>query len=127
MERLRATLAEWEGGNFAAGAEILAPDVTLSSFISDGTVVTHGWDEMGRYLREFFAQWSDYRIEVNELSALNDSTVLMEGRQHGVGKTSGIEITESLNIVFEFDRGQVVAMYWHPRREGAFEAAGLSV
>jgi len=126
LERLRPTLAEWERGNFAAGMEVLSPDVTLTALVPDGTVVARGLEEIGQFLREFFTQWSNYRIEVHELKALDDSKVLMEGRQVGIGNASGIEITDSLNIVFEFEEDRVVAMYWHPAREAALEAAGLS-
>jgi ketosteroid isomerase-like protein len=125
VERLRPTLAEWERGNFAAGTELLSPDVTLSAFVPDGWVVARGWEEIGQFLREFFAQWSNYRIEVHELEAVDDSTVMMEGRQIGIGSASGVEITDSLNIVFEFEGDRVVAMYWHPVREAALESAGL--
>lgn len=125
LERLRPILAEWERGNFAPGAEVLAPDVWLSAFVPDGMVVAHGWEEISRFLREFLAQWSSYRIEVESLEELDDSAVLMEGRQYGTGKASGVEIADSLNIVFSFEGGRVVAMYWHPERAGALGAAGL--
>jgi hypothetical protein len=87
-------------------------------------VICHGWEEMGRYLREFFAQWRHYRIEVETLTPLDDSTVLMEGYQYGIGKRSGAEAVESLNVVFKFDQVQVVAMYWHPERSEALEPLG---
>jgi hypothetical protein len=81
---------------------------------------------MARYLREFFAQWRHYRIEVESLTPLDDSTVLLEGRQYGIGKRSGAETVDSLNVVFKFDQVRVVAMYWHPDRAEALKAAGFS-
>jgi SnoaL-like domain len=125
VERLRPVVREWERGNFAAGADILSQEVVLSAFVSGGTVVCQGWEEMGRFLRDFFGQWREYRITVEKLRPLDDSTVVLEGRQHGVGKGSGIEISDSLTIVFTFEQGKVTAMYWHPYRDEAFKAAGL--
>jgi hypothetical protein len=125
IERLRATLGEWERGNFAAGADILSPDVVLSSFIPDGMVVSHGWEEVGEQLREVFSQWASYRIEVERLIAMDDSNVLMEGRQYGVGKRSGIKISDALYVVFRFTGDRVTEMYWHPDRAEALKAAGL--
>lgn len=126
VERLRGTLAEWERGNFAAGGEVLAPDVVMSAFIPDGTVVSRGYAEIGSFLREFFAQWRDYRIEVERLVSIDDATVLAEGRQYGTGRTSGLEIAEGQFIVFRFEDGRVSEMYWHPERDGALAAAGIS-
>jgi hypothetical protein len=125
IERLSATLEEWERGNFAAGAEILAPDVHASWFIPGGMVDSHGWEEMGRRLHEVFEQWADYRIEVRRLAEVDDEHVLMEGRQHGVGKSSGIEITDELYVVFRFGGDRVTAMYWHPDCAEALRAAGI--
>ena len=124
-ERLRPVLAEWERGNFEAGWDLLSPSIVLSAFVPDGTVVCHGAQEISRYLAEFFAQWRDYRIKVETVSPLDDSTVVVEGRQIGVGKGSGIEINESLTIVFRFAGDQLAAMHWHPQREEALKAAGL--
>ena len=52
--------------------------------------------------------------------------MLPEGRQYGVGRTSGIPIDETLFVVFRVEGGQVTAMHWHPRRDGALGAAGLA-
>ena len=124
VERLRPVLAEWERGNFAAGADLLASSVVLSAFIPDGTVVCRGREEVERFVAEFFAQWRDYRIKVDALAAVDNATVLLEGRQVGIGTGSGIAIEESLAIVFKFDHDQVAGMYWHPQREQALTAAG---
>jgi hypothetical protein len=56
---------------------------------------------------------------------LSDEIVLMEGRQLGTGRLSGVDIGETLYIVFRFASGRLIEMHWHPRREGAFAAAGL--
>lgn len=40
---------------------------------------------------------------------------------------SGLEIRESLFIVFRFASDQLVEMHWHPKREGALQAAGLGI
>jgi SnoaL-like domain len=125
IERLRPTLSEWERGNFAAGAEILSPDVLLSGLVADGMVDSRGFEEMAEFLRDFFGQWANYRIEVNQLTPVDDSHVVMEGRQHGVGKHSGIQISESLYIVFCFQDDRVTEMYWHMDRAEALKAAGL--
>jgi hypothetical protein len=108
------------------GPEIFSPELVLSAFNSDGTVVSRGTEEIRRFLGDFFGQWREYRIAVERLIPLDESTVMLEGRQHGVGKASGIDVSESLTIVFRFEHGEISAMYWHPHRDEALKAAGLS-
>jgi hypothetical protein len=123
VERLRPVMDEWERGNFEAGAEIASPDLELGAFVSDGMVFSRGQAEIARFLADFFEQWQEYRITVDSLMPLDDSTVVMDGRQHGVGRGSGVEISESLTIVFRFDADQLAAMYWHPDRDEALRVA----
>lgn len=47
------------------------------------------------------------------------------GRQLGIGRSSGVEVTQSLYIVFRFADERLTEMHWHMSREGALEAAGL--
>ena len=85
-----------------------------------------GFDQVGEHLRRHvFAQWDSYRIEVGELSELDDAHVLMKGRQIGTGQRSGIEAADDLYIVFRFAGDRVSGMYWHPERSGALELASL--
>lgn len=125
VELLRPILAEWEGGNFAAGTNMRGPEVELSTFIRGGKVLCHGTDEIDRYLGEFFAQWRDYHITVERLQPLDEATVVLEGHQHGVGKGSGAKTTDALTIVFKLDRERITVMHWHRQREEALNAAGL--
>jgi ketosteroid isomerase-like protein len=126
LERVRPLLAEWERGNFAAGGEILSPEVVLSSFVpGEEMVIVRGFAEIEVFLREFFEQWRSYRIEIDDVTSRGDNAVLAEGRQFGTGKTSGVETVDLLSIVFEFERDRIIAMYWHPNRGEALEAAGL--
>jgi ketosteroid isomerase-like protein len=125
-ERLRPTLAEWERGNFAAGGEIISSDVLLSFFSPEGMIASRGVDKVAGRLREIFEQWGDYRIEVDDLDELEDSVVLMSGKQHGLGKRSGIRIDDSLYVVFRFEDDLITEMYWHIERSEALRAAGVS-
>jgi hypothetical protein len=125
-ERLRPTLEEWERGNFAAGADVLAPDVHVEWFTADGIVVSDGWDQVGTQLREVFEQWADYRIGVGRVEEIGGDVAVMQGSQHGLGKRSGVRVDESLTIVFRFAGDRVAEMFWHPERSDALRAAGIS-
>jgi ketosteroid isomerase-like protein len=124
-ELLAPILEKWERGDFWAWDECFAPDLLVTGFDADGSHEARGPEEITRYLSGFFQQFRDYRIEVGQLDELSEQVVLMEGRQLGAGRVSGLDIAESLFIVFRFASGRLTEMHWHPKREGALAAAGL--
>jgi hypothetical protein len=124
-KRLRPVLAEWERANFAAGGDLLSPDLSLFAHIPDGDVVATGFEGIAAFLGDFFKQWRGYRISAERLEPLDEADLLLVGKQHGTGVSSGLEIDEDLFIVFRFEGERVAAMFWHPDREGALRAAGL--
>ena len=126
-ELLAPVLERWESGDFRTWGECFAPDLLVTGFDGDGQHRARGPAEITGYLSTFFEQFRDFRIEVGSLEALSEDVLLMEGRQFGTGRLSGLDIEESLYIVFRFESDQLVEMHWHPKREGALAAAGLSL
>lgn len=125
-ELLAPVLERWERGDFWAWDECFAPDLLVTGFDSEGSHRARGPEEITRYLSGFFHQFRDYRIEVGKLDQLSEQVVIMEGRQRGTGHLSGVDVEETLYIVFRFASGRLTEMHWHPRRDGALAAAGLS-
>ena len=60
------------------------------------------------------------------MTTLDDEHVLIEGRQFGVGRASGLRIDETLFIVVAIRDDLVRGIHWHPHREGALHAAGIA-
>ena len=125
IETLRPVYVEWAKGNFAAGSDLLAPDLVHTGFVPEGRVTTRGQEEFGRWLREFFSQWEGYRVEADEFVELDDDTVLVAGRQYARGKGSGVDVEESVFNVWVFRGEEVVGLHFDPDRKRALEAAGL--
>jgi ketosteroid isomerase-like protein len=123
---LAPILERWGRGDFSGWDERFAPDLLLTGFDADGQHRARGPEEISDFLRRFFRQFRDYRIEVGRLRQVSEDVVLMEGRQLGTGRLSGVEVRDTLYIVFRFDSGRLTEMHWHPSREGALEAAGVS-
>src|SRR6266545_8108245 len=98
VERLRAVYAEWAKGNFRAGGELFAPDAVLEQ-IADGGSVFLGRDAIAGYIREFLAQWSEFRIEAEEIVAVGDTIIVAE-RQYATGKASGVETEATVYSVW---------------------------
>lgn len=118
-------LRRWERGDFWTWDKCFASDLLLTGFDGDGSHQARGPEQIANYLRRFFEQFRDYRIEVGHLERLSEEVLLMEGRQLGTGRLSELEIGEALFIVFRFASDRLTEMHWHPKREGALEAAGL--
>jgi hypothetical protein len=125
LELLRPVLAEWAKGNFWAAPELLASDVTFRAAMP-ANFVAQGLEETALRMLEVLEEWSDYRIEAEELEDLGEDTVLAAGRQHGTGKLSGAEADYPIFILFEFRGNEVIGVYLEGTREAALEAAGLS-
>jgi ketosteroid isomerase-like protein len=84
VERLRAMYSEWAQGNFRAGGELLAEDVVFEP-MADGRKAYLGRDAVEEQMREFSAQWSEFRVEAQEFVDVGE-TILVTERQYGKGK-----------------------------------------
>jgi ketosteroid isomerase-like protein len=115
----------WERGDFRAPSDLLSPDLVLTGFTATGDDRAEGAEQIAAYLRQFFAEWRDYRIDAQQVTALDGQHVLIEGRQRGIGRASGLEIDETLFVLVAVQDGLVRGIHWHAYRDGAFRAAGL--
>jgi ketosteroid isomerase-like protein len=123
VEKLRPVYREWARGNLRAGRELFAPDVRYEAEApGQGPVI--GAEAIENQMREFLAQWSEFRIEAEAFEEFGDAVLVTE-RQHGVGKGSGVETEQTFYAVWVFRDGSVVGVRWDTSRKRAFEAAGL--
>jgi ketosteroid isomerase-like protein len=123
VERLRAMYGEWARGNFRAGGELFSPEAVFET-ITDGRSAAIGADAIEGYMREFLAQWSEFRIAAEEFVEVGE-TVLVTERQHGTGKSSGAETEMTAYSAWTFCDGLVDRVRWRTDRASALEAAGL--
>jgi ketosteroid isomerase-like protein len=128
VEAVRRVYAEWEQGNMRAGAELFDPEVVFKSFMPDSSAraVVHGLDGVAAFMREFLAQWRDYRLVGDEFRQVDGDTSVVVGRQAGIGRRSGVAVEGPTNSVWTFRGGKVVQLVWDVDRRSAFEAAGLA-
>src|SRR3712207_4175571 len=117
VEIVQPLVDGWERGDFRPHPSLLALDLVLTGFTVAGEDRAEGAQAISEYLRQFFSEWRDYRISVGRITRLDDRHVLIEGRQHGVGRGSEIEIDETLFVVLAIADGLVRGIHWHARRE----------
>jgi hypothetical protein len=99
LELLRAAPRRVGEGEFWAAPELLAPDVTFRAAMP-ANFVAQGLEETALRMLEVLEEWSDYRIEAEELQELGEDSVLAAGRQRGTGKLSGAEADYPIFILF---------------------------
>lgn len=124
VERLRGVYAEWAKGNFRGGGELFAVDATFEPRTPDQRAILRG-DAFAEHLRDFLAQWSEFRIEAVQLAEFGD-TILVTERQHARGKSSGVETEATFYAAWTFRDGLVVRVYWDASLAATLKAAGLS-
>jgi ketosteroid isomerase-like protein len=121
VDRLRAMYSSWAEGNFRAAGELLAEDVIFEP-MADGRKAYRGREAVAEQTLEFLAQWSDFRIEAQAFEELGE-TVLVTERQHGKGKSSGIELEMTFYAAWTFRDGLVTRVRWDSDRTRALEIA----
>ncbi len=127
LEVVRGIYAELERGNFRALLDVLAPDVQFVTFMPDSPdeVVMNGTDELATFMRDWLGQWENYRAVGDEFKEVGSDTVLVLGRQLGIGRGSGVEVESPGHTVWTFRAGEVVRLSAHYDRQQAVKAAGM--
>jgi ketosteroid isomerase-like protein len=126
VEIVRAIYAQWARGNMRAGGERFDTEIVFESFMPDAHdwVVAHGPEEIEAFMREFLAQWANYRLIAEEFRDAGPK-VFVAGRQAARGKQSGAEVEQPMLSVWTFRDGKVIGLRFTPFREEALKAAGL--
>lgn len=93
---------------------------------ADERILVNGTLEIEKFMREFLAQWRDFRILGEEFKESEGGKVFVAGRQSATGRSSGILVDDSLHSVWTFRQGAVLRLTFERDRRKALEAAGLS-
>jgi ketosteroid isomerase-like protein len=118
---LRPIYAEWAKGNFATGTEIYSPDVMFVP--APERTEIQGRAGVAAYMRDFLAQWSEFRIVAQDFRASGEVVVVTE-QQTAVGITSGIELDGVFYAVWRFEDGLATDCRW--TRDALVADAALS-
>jgi hypothetical protein len=85
----------------------------------------NGTDELATFMRDWLGQWEKYRAVGDEFKEVGSDTVLVLGRQLGIGRGSGVEVESPGYTVWTFRAGEVVRLSAHYDRQQAVKAAGM--
>ena len=127
IDLVHRVYAEWEQGRMTAGVELFDPEIAFESFMPDSseTVVANGIEEVDAFMREFLAQWRDYRLAGEEFREAGPDKVFAAGYQTAEGRYSGATVRDPMHSIWEFRGGRVVGLRFEIDRQTALELAGL--
>ena len=127
VEIVRTLTDAFAQGDYEGALKGLDPEIEMvgPSDVTAGGAVTRGHEEISQTFGTFLGAWADYRYEVRNVVDCGDK-VLVEAWQSGRGRKSGVEVSESVFVVWTLREGKAVRFQMTRDRAEALEAAGLS-
>ena len=114
LELLKTLYDGMARGELRGPDGLISPDFVFEP-IWDGREHHVGADAFRTQMREFLAQWDNFRIEAKAFEDLGD-VVLVTERQSAMGKRSGVETERAFVSVWRFQDGMAVSGRWYDDR-----------
>jgi ketosteroid isomerase-like protein len=124
---VRAIYEDWARGDFS-GSEWADPEIEFEIVEAADSGRATGRAEMAELWGSFLSAWTDLRAEAEEILELDEGRVLVLARNSGIGKTSGLELDDTLSRganVFEIRDGKVTKLEIYSDRDRAMAELGL--
>jgi ketosteroid isomerase-like protein len=126
LNALRRIYDGWAAGNMWAEASVYDPHVVyVSQAAEPGPGPHHGLEALTNYMRGFFAQWQDWRIEASELREAGN-TFMVRVRRVGIGMDSEVPVEDEAFHTWTFRGRKVVRLEIFAQEGAALETTGLS-
>jgi ketosteroid isomerase-like protein len=133
VEIVREVYERFSEGDFRASVDLLDPHVVLVLgpefapylMVSTDDGALYGIEAVAAYTRSFLEDQMHLTMEAEEILAAGD-TVLVDVRQRGVGRASGVPTEMRYFTLWTFRGHRVIRLESFGERADALEAAGLS-
>jgi ketosteroid isomerase-like protein len=124
LETIRAGLAALNQRDLDGMLSALAEDVELVPLraVLEGTVY-RGHAGLRRWLEDMSEDWIDFQIVQHEVRDLGADRVLVLGRFHARGRSSGVQVDEPAAWICQMAAGKVVRMRFYADAETALAEA----
>lgn len=114
---------QWGQGDFSRTPPLFGEAIRFSATQPEGQVEETGPDGIARFMRRFLPEWERYSVELHELEDLGDGRYLATATQHGIGKTSRMDITAPVHIAIRMEGGKMTFLgFFMSTRDDALEA-----
>jgi ketosteroid isomerase-like protein len=129
LDLVRSIYAAWERGDFFSSGEWADPGIEFVQADGPEPDRATGPAEMAVAWRKRLSGFADVRVEAEEYRELDDTHVLVLVRDRGVGKTSGLDLTqiggERSAALFSLRDGKVTKLVVYFDRDRALADLGL--
>ena len=114
-------------GDLDAFEDWITPDVVIVQPPEVPDAKTYeGTAAVAKAWQDWPDQWEDFRLDLIDLTDVDDDVVVSETRHRGRGRESGIEMDFRVFYVHHLRDGKLARMEMFFSREQALEAVGLS-
>jgi len=97
----------------------------FSAYPVPGSAVLRGKDAVIDWFRHWWGTWDEYVLDATEIVDAGKDRIVVDQRERGRGKGSGVQLERRWAVIFTFRMGKVVRFEAFKSREEALEAAGL--
>jgi ketosteroid isomerase-like protein len=118
-DTLRAMFADWERGDFSRGADLFTEDLRFSATQPEGQIEAAGIAGLAQFMQRFLLDWDPYSVELHGLDDLGGGRFVASATQHGVGKSSGMDLTAPVHIAIRMRDGRIAQLefFLHSRED----------
>ena len=125
-DTLREGYATFNRGDFAQALTYWHPDAVIDRSMNFGDPgVYQGLDGVRRFYESIFDQYSEFRIEPDEVIPAGEDKLVVIARMIGRHKLSGMELEEVEINVWTLCYGKAIHVQLFAGRDEALRAAGL--
>jgi ketosteroid isomerase-like protein len=125
VEIVRKVIDAFNRGDLDAWLGFLSPEVVWESLPLPGFRDVYRGRAEAREWRELLLEVFDFRLEIDETTALSDDRVLMAARGRGRGRGSSIPVERASWEILWLADGLITRRQVFWTRDEALEAAGL--
>jgi ketosteroid isomerase-like protein len=125
VELVRATYVAFNRRDFDAALALWHDSITWRTLFSVETAVLRGKQEI-RAAWEGQIEALDVRIDILELTSLDETRILGVGTWRGRGLDSGAPVEQTATQVFTVEGGKIRSVETYASKDEALEAVGLS-
>lgn len=124
VDTIRAGLAALNKRDVDGMLASLQPDAELVPLraVLEGTVY-RGHGGLRQWLADMAEDWDDLRIDTDEVRSLDGGRVLVLGRFHARGKSSGVRLDQAAAWICELAGGKVARIRFFADADAALGAA----
>jgi ketosteroid isomerase-like protein len=125
VEIAKQAIDAFNGTEIALFTALTTPDFEWSpSMVAIEGEIFRGREGIEKYFRSLNNGWERFHILGDAFRDVAD-VVIMLGRLEGRGKASGVQVVESLGMVFDFRDGEISRIRGYLDHGEALQAAGL--